>query len=97
MFGQGVAHQDFSLKQIPGCHTGGTVRIVIKNHVGFTTCTKHASKTHYSIGTVKMLTALILYVDEVIQKLPNWHSMFSATFSLCIELSVNGLSCTLGC
>jgi 2-oxoglutarate dehydrogenase E1 component len=61
--GQGVVAETFNLSLLPGYRTGGTIRIVINNQVGFTTNPKDARSTVYATAMADMLHCPIFHIN----------------------------------
>jgi len=61
--GQGVVYETLQLARLSGYTTGGTIHIVINNHIGFTTLPEDARSTHYPTDIAKTFSAPVLHVN----------------------------------
>ena len=61
--GQGVVAEALQLSRIPAYRTGGTIRIVINNQVGFTTAPRDGRSSTFCTDAAKAVGAPILHVN----------------------------------
>ncbi|AFS27977.1 2-oxoglutarate dehydrogenase E1 component [Chlamydia psittaci] len=61
--GQGVVYETLQLSQIPGYSTGGTLHIVVNNHIGFTAQPRESRSTPYCTDIAKMLGIPVFRVN----------------------------------
>jgi 2-oxoglutarate dehydrogenase E1 component len=61
--GQGVVAETLNLSRLPGYQTGGTLRIIVNNQVGFTTSTEDGRSTLYASDLAKGFEIPIFHVN----------------------------------
>jgi 2-oxoglutarate dehydrogenase E1 component len=61
--GQGVVAETLNLSRLPGYQTGGTVRIIVNNQIGFTTLTQDGRSTLYASDLAKGFEIPIVHVN----------------------------------
>ncbi len=61
--GQGVVQETLNLSRLPGYRSGGSIRIVIHNQVGFTTDPSDSRSTTYATDVAHMLEIPIFHVN----------------------------------
>lgn len=61
--GQGVVAETLNLSRLPGYQTGGTVRIIVNNQIGFTTTTEDGRSTLYASDLAKGFEIPIFHVN----------------------------------
>lgn len=60
---QGTIYETLGLSGLPGYTTGGTLRVIVNNQVGFTTDMWQARSTPYCTDVAKMLDAPVFHVN----------------------------------
>ena len=61
--GQGIVAECFAMSGLPGHNTGGTIHIIIKKQIGFTTSPRFARSSPYPSDVGKMVDAPIIHVN----------------------------------
>lgn len=61
--GQGVVAETLNLSRLPGYQTGGTIRIIVNNQIGFTTTTQDGRSTLYASDLAKGFEIPIVHVN----------------------------------
>lgn len=61
--GQGVVYETMQLYRLQGYSTGGTIHIVINNHIGFTSTPKETQSTPYCTDIARAFYAPVFHVN----------------------------------
>ncbi|MCH9620703.1 MAG: 2-oxoglutarate dehydrogenase E1/E2 component [Chlamydiia bacterium] len=61
--GQGVVYETIQFNNLDGYKTGGTIHVVIDNHIGFTTDPRDSRSTLYPTDVAKVFSSPVLHVD----------------------------------
>lgn len=61
--GQGVIYETMQLSKLVGYETGGTIHIVVNNHIGFTTLPKDSRSTRYCTDIALTFGAPVFHVN----------------------------------
>ncbi len=78
--GQGVVPETLNLSQLPGYRTGGSIRVVINNQVGFTTDPEESRSTPYATSIARMLDVPVFHVNGDDVEAVLWVARLAAGF-----------------
>lgn len=61
--GQGVAYETLGLSRLPAYNVHGTIRVMVNNHIGFTTDIESSRSTMYCTDLAKYVDAPVIHVN----------------------------------
>lgn len=91
--GQGLVAETLNLADLEGYATGGTVHVVINNHIGFTTSPRSSRSTPYCTDVAKMMQCPIFHVNgedvEAMAQVAWLAAEFRHTFQKDVVIDIN--------
>ena len=91
--GQGLVAETLNLADLEGYATGGTVHVVINNHIGFTTSPRSSRSTPYCTDVAKMMQCPIFHVNgedvEALAQVAWLAAEFRHTFQKDVVIDIN--------